>query len=135
MDSLLPTANVIAFLTYFGSGLGLLLLAGIVVLFATPHRDLALIRAGNTAAATAFGGVLVGLALPIQAAITHSASLPDALVWGALASLAQIVAYIAARLLVGRLSAKITEGDLAAGVFSAALSISVGLINAAAMTP
>ncbi len=33
----------------------------------TPHREIALIREGNAAAAVSFGGVLVGLALPLAA--------------------------------------------------------------------
>ena len=48
----------------------LLILAAGAALYAllTPHREIALIREGNTAAAISFGGVLAGLALPVHMA-------------------------------------------------------------------
>ncbi len=89
----------------------------------------------NAAAATAFAGTLVGIALPLQAAITHSVSLADAMIWGAVSACIQVVAYALARLVSSRISHQITDNVSAAGIFSAGVSISVGLINAAAITP
>ena len=101
----------------------------------TPHRDITLIRQGNVAAAVAFGGALIGLALPLHSAISHSVSLFDAAIWGAIAAVAQLLAFFVANIVGGSLSKKIAEKDLAAGILSATVSIAVGLINAAAMTP
>lgn len=50
----------------------------IFVLFYTnlrPYRETALIRAGNTAAAIAFIGALLGFVMPLASVIAHSASL------------------------------------------------------------
>ena len=49
----------------------------------TPQDEVALIRAGNPAAAVSLSGAVVGFALPIGAAIAHSANLLDAVVWAA----------------------------------------------------
>jgi hypothetical protein len=38
----------------------------------TPHKELALIRAGNPSASLAFGGVVVGLAIPLGSCLAHS---------------------------------------------------------------
>lgn len=136
MQAVISGSSLLAFVTYFGLGLLVLIAAATIVTLVTPHRDITLIRQGNIAAATAFAGSLIGLALPLHAAISHSVSLVDALIWGAVATVIQVFAFlIARRVAAGRISHQITEGVSAAGVFSAGVSISIGLINAAAMTP
>lgn len=135
MQAVITAQSFTAFLAYFGAGLGILVFAVIVVALITPHRDITLIRQGNVAASTAFGGTLIGLALPLHAAITHSVSLVDAALWGVVAAAVQVIAYLLARAVVGGISRQITENVSAAGIFAASTSIAVGLINAAAMTP
>lgn len=135
MNAPITAQSFLSFLAYFGTGLGVLIAAVIVVSLLTPHREFSLIRSGNVAAATAFAGTLVGLALPLHAAITHAVSLLDALLWGAASVAIQLAAYLLSRLVVPKLSQHITDNHMAAGVFAAGVSISIGLINAAAMTP
>ncbi|MGH8083757.1 MAG: DUF350 domain-containing protein [Lysobacter sp.] len=135
MDAPINAASFLAFLAYFGTGIGVLVAAVVVVAWTTPHHEFRLIRAGNSSAAIAFAGSLVGIALPLDAAISHSVSLLDALIWGAASALIQIVAYLAMRWVSPKLSQQITDNIPAAGIFAAGVSIAVGLINAAAMTP
>lgn len=135
MQAAISASSFLAFLAYFGLGLAVLVAAITIVTLITPHRDITLIRQGNVAAATAFAGSLIGVALPLHAAISHSVSLVDALIWGIVAAAIQVVAYLIARAVSGRISSQITEGVSAAGVFSAGVAIAVGLVNAAAMTP
>lgn len=52
-----------AFLAYFGTGTALIIVFALIYSLVTPHRELTLVREGNTAAATAFLGALVGLSL------------------------------------------------------------------------
>jgi putative membrane protein len=63
-----------AFLAYF-AGAGLMT-AIFVLLYAnlTPHREIALTRDGNTAAAVALVGGLLGFVVPLASVIAHSAS-------------------------------------------------------------
>ncbi|MBV6811173.1 DUF350 domain-containing protein [Xanthomonas campestris pv. pennamericanum] len=127
--------SFLAFLSYFGTGLGVLIVSVVLVTLVTPHKDFTLLRQGNVAAATALAGNLIGVALPLHSAITHSVSLIDALIWGLVACGIQVVAYLLANLVAGRISLQITDNITAAGIFSAGVSIAVGLINAAAITP
>lgn len=127
--------SLLDFVRYFAAGVVLLFAASGIVALITPHRDFTLIRQGNTAAATAFAGTLVGVAIPLQSAISHSVSLMDAVIWGGVASGIQVVAYLLARTMVGGISRQITDNVTSAGIFAAGVSIAVGLINAAAMTP
>jgi putative membrane protein len=135
MQQAISLESFLAFLTYFGVGLAVLFAAATIVLLVTPHSEIKLIRVGNTAAAIAFAGSLIGLALPIQSAISHSVSLLDALIWGMVAAVVQVLAFVIARVASGKLSDQIDQNVVSAGVFSAAIAISVGLINAAAITP
>ena len=135
MEQAITLQSFLAFLTYFGVGLAVLFAAVSIVLLITPHSEITLIRAGNAAAAVAFSGTLLGLALPIHAVIQHSVSVLDALIWGLVAAVVQVLAYFIADFASRTLSKQIDEGVLSAGVFSAAIAISVGLVNAAAMTP
>lgn len=135
MDAPITAPSFFSFLAYLGTGLGVLVAAAVLVSLITPHREFSLIRAGNAAAATAYAGTLVGLALPLHAAITHSVSLLDALLWGAAACAVQVLAYLLARAALPKISQEITDNVIAGGIFAAGVSISVGLINAAAMTP
>lgn len=109
--------SFLAFLSYFGTGLGVLIVAVVLVTLVTPHKDFTLLRQGNVAAATALAGNLIGVALPLHSAITHSVSLVDALIWGVVACGIQVVAYLLANLVAGRISRQITDNVAAAGIF------------------
>ena len=52
------------------------------------------------------------------------------LAWGLVASLVQLLTFIAARLALPRLNESIPQGKLAAGVLLASLAIGVGILNA-----
>lgn len=123
-----------SFLAYFALGLVLVLIFIRVYTWVTPQDELALIRANNSAAALAFGGALIGFALPLASAITYSMSLLDCAVWGLLALLVQILTFVVLRISLKHLPERINQGEVAAGIFSAAVAVAVGLINAACMT-
>lgn len=123
-----------AFLAYFAMAIVLLLLFIRIYTWVTPQDELALIRANNVAAALAFGGALIGFALPLASAITNSMSLLDCAVWGAVALVVQILTFVVLRVAIKQLPERINQGEVATGSFVAASAIAVGLINAACMT-
>ncbi|RDZ26130.1 DUF350 domain-containing protein [Lysobacter silvisoli] len=123
-----------AFAGYFAIGLGYVALFLALYLQLTPHRELQLIRDGNLAAATALAGALLGFCLPLASAMAHSVSTLDLALWGAVALLAQAIAHGLVRWLLPGFPARIERGEQSAAVLSATLHLSVGLINAAAMT-
>src|SRR3989344_4377191 len=97
----------------------------------TPYHERTLIRQGNTAAAVALGGALIGYVLPLASALSHTVSLPEFAAWALLAGVIQIVSFIVVSRLVYRaLASRIEAGELAAGVYIASISIGVGLLNA-----
>ena len=112
-----------------------LVLAVFVAIYmqATPYAELALVREGNVAAAVSLGGTLVGLALPVANVVRNSHALLDVAVWGVVACVVQLLAYAAARLAIPQLAKDIPAGKVAPAIFLAALSIAVGLVNAACM--
>ncbi len=124
-----------AFCMYFGAAIGVLLLFVTVYTRLTPHDELGLIRAGNSAAALAFGGTLIAFALPLCSALIHAVSILDFLVWAGVAFAVQIGTFFTVRIFDTDLSARITRNEMAAGIVVASASIAVGLVNAACMTP
>lgn len=122
------------FLAYFAVAIVLVLIFVRIYTWATPQDELALIKANNPAAALAFGGALIGFALPLSSAITHSLSLLDCAVWGAVALFVQVLTFVVLRVAVKQLPERINQGEIATGIFVAATAIAVGLINAACMS-
>ena len=122
-----------SFLTYFAVAVTILAAFLFVYLNFTPYREIALIREGNTAAAVSLSGTLVGFALPVANVIENSHNLVDLVLWASIACVVQLLTYVAARATLPHLAKDIPEGKLAPAIFLAALSVSLGLINAACM--
>ncbi|MBS1224962.1 MAG: hypothetical protein H6R24_1640 [Proteobacteria bacterium] len=127
-------AGLPSFLFYFATAIGLLVLFVAAYIFITPYQEIALIRAGNAAAAAGLGGAILGFVLPLASAIAHSVSLLDMAVWGLVALLIQLLAYGVSRLLLPNLARNIPAGHIASGVFVGILSLAIGILNAACMT-
>src|ERR1700742_5238333 len=81
------------FINQLAVALGLFIASLIIYTVMTPHKELALIRAGNPSAALAFGGVVVGLAIPLGNCLAHAFGVWDLLIWGVVTLLLQLVAF------------------------------------------
>ena len=127
-------AGVGAHLLYFAVSIGGIMLFVAIYTAVTPYREIALIRQGNTAAAISLGGAVIGYTCPLAQAVAQSGSLGDMLLWSAIALVAQLVAYAVTRLLLPHLASDVNAGKIAPAIFLAAVSIAVGILNAAAMT-
>jgi putative membrane protein len=123
-----------SFLAYFAVAMVLVLIFVRIYTWVTPQDELALIKANNAAASLAFGGALIGFALPLSSAITNSLSLLDCAVWGAVALIVQVLTFVVLRIALRQLPERINQGEIATGTFSAAAAIAVGLVNAACMS-
>ncbi|MGQ3177672.1 MAG: DUF350 domain-containing protein [Blastomonas fulva] len=99
----------------------------------TPHREFALIREGNMAAAVSFGGAAIGLALPLAFCLAASVNVWDVLIWGSVTLVLQLIAFRAVDLLIGNLSKRIEENEVAAATFLAMTKIALACLNAAAV--
>lgn len=123
------------FLSYFGSAL--LLAAAFLTLYIwlTPHRELELIRNGNSAAAVQLTGTFLGFAIPVAMVIGHSVSIPDMLMWGAVAAIVQLLVFVAISRLFRGISSKIDEGCTSSGIFVGGMGVGIGVLQAACMVP
>lgn len=124
------------FLLYFAVSILMLMAFAFAYVKITPHEELKLIRNGNMAAAISLGGALIGFVLGLGTVIRHAASIPDLLLWGIVVFLIQLAAFHVAKLYMGeRLDTRIEQDCTSTGVFVASISVAVGLLNSACMTP
>ena len=137
MTSILASlAGLGPFALYFVVSLLLLIVFKYVYTTITPHDEWQLVKEQhNTAAALGLGGAIVGFALALGSAAQHSVSLVDFVIWGVAALLAQCLAFALVRfILMPRIVAQITANEVPAGIILGAVSIAVGVLNAACIT-
>lgn len=126
-------AGLPIFMLHLGSATLAWAVALALYVWITPHREFALIREGNLAAAISFGGAAIGLALPLAFCLAASVNVWDVLIWGSVTLILQLVAFRAVDLLIGNLSKRIEENEVAAATFLAMTKIALATLNAAAV--
>ena len=131
----LNQAAVLGFVMYILGAAVLFALFQFIYTRVTPHKEFELIRSGNVAAAIALGGAVIGFAIPASNVIAYSINMLDFVVWAVIAAVVQLLAFLVTSLVLKGASARIKNGEIAAGIYIAAVAISVGMLNAACMTP
>jgi len=122
------------FLAYFLMAVALTAVFLAVYVKVTPHREISLIRQGNTAAALSLSGALLGFVIPLASAIAHSVAWWDMLLWGGVALVVQLLSYFIVRMILPGLSQDISAGKVAQGLFLGTTSLAIGILNAASLT-
>jgi putative membrane protein len=122
------------FVRYVVVGFGLAGLFLLIYTLITPWREFTLIRAGNSAAATALVGALLGFSLPLANTIAHSVSLTDVVLWALVALVVQVIVHIGMRLMLPQLKMAIESNQASAGITAGGFAACFGLINAACLT-
>jgi putative membrane protein len=124
-----------AFIVAFAAAGAFTVAFKLIYQWVTPYHERSLIRSGNMAAAISLGGALIGYVLPLASALSNTVSLPEFAAWALLAGVIQILVFVAmSRLAFRNLAQRIEDGETAAAVYLASISICVGLLNAACMT-
>ncbi len=100
----------------------------------TPFDEIALIHAGNGAAALSLGGALVGFSLTLGSSIIHNASLVSVVLWAIGAMVVQVLVYAVASRLLHTVRTEIEAGNAAMGGFLGAMSLAAGVVNAACLS-
>jgi putative membrane protein len=121
------------FIIQLGVAIGLFATSLVIYVLMTPHKELKLIREGNPSASLAFGGVVVGLAIPLGSCLEHSFGVLDLLIWGIVTLLLQLLAFRFADMFLRGLPRRIAEGDVAAAIFLMSVKIGLALILAGAV--
>jgi putative membrane protein len=127
-------AGLPAFLAYFAAGIVMLIAFSQIYAYATPHKELNLIRQGNNAAVVAYLGALLGFSMPLASAAAHSVSIVDFIIWAIIGGIVQVIAFFAASYTMDDIAKKITDGNVSAGAWAGGIALAVGLLNAACMT-
>jgi len=127
-------AGIDAFLAYLAVALVLLGAFLYVYTRITPWDDFGLIRAGNMGASFSLTGAVLGVIAPLASVVQHSANLVDMAIWGVIALLTQVVAFVAVKLIMPSVTREIPAGNGAQGFFLGSLSLAVGLLSAACMS-
>ena len=133
MDSLAGLAN---FAMYFAISIVYLFIFKIVYAFVAPHDEWKLVKEQqNVSAAIGFGGAMIGFSLALASAASNSLGLIDFTLWGVVAVIAQSFAFALLRFtFMPKIAERINNNEISAGVMLAAVSVAVGLLNAACMT-
>ncbi|PHS41173.1 MAG: hypothetical protein COA91_02330 [Robiginitomaculum sp.] len=99
----------------------------------TPHKEIALVREGNMAAAISFSALIIGLALPLAACLVYKVGLIDVLVWGSVSVLLQLFLFRIADIILTGIPQRIKDGEVAAATVLAAFKLAGSIILAFAI--
>lgn len=137
MDTIMGSVSGLGnFALYFGLSIVFLFIFKLVYAFATPHDEWQLVKEEkNVAAAVGFGGAIIGFCLALAGAASNSESLIDFAIWGLVALVAQTLAFAILRFtFMPKIAERIASNEISAGTMLAAMSVGVGILNAACMT-
>ncbi len=126
--------NLSEFLLFFVVAAVLTVIFVVIYTRITRHNEIALIKQNSTAAAAAFSGSLLGFALPLASTMINSVTITEMVLWGLVALIVQVLVYLLIRLPMPRVSKRIEDGEVAAGIWLGGWSVVAGILNAASMT-
>ncbi|UHQ18367.1 DUF350 domain-containing protein [Lysobacter sp. KIS68-7] len=127
-DALVP------YLAYLASALTMLVAFVLVYSRVTRFDEWALIREGNAAAALSLGGALLGFSCTLAFSIALHASWHAFVAWAVAAMVVQLVAYAIVARAMRHMNQAIHDGNTAMGGLMGAISLGVGVVNAACLT-
>jgi len=123
-----------AYALHLLSGCALLAAFFVVYTKVTPFQEVALIRQGNAAAALSLSGAGVGFCLTVVSSILHNDTFWTFFMWSLAAMLVQTAVYAALTRMVPNMNEAIENNNVAMGGLMGALSLMVGMINAACLS-
>ncbi len=77
-------------LLYLAAVAGIFVVALVLYVKLTPHREFELVGQGNMAAAVHLSSLIIALSLPLAACLIHKISLEDVAVWGTVSVFLQL---------------------------------------------
>lgn len=130
-----PNPNyLLSYFAYLGTGIVLMLSFMAAYERLTPYQEVRLIREGNLAAGLSFGGALLGFTLSLASSALHANSWTGFLGWSALAGLMQLIAFLIVALVMRQIKQHVENDNRAVGLALFFMSVSVGALNAAALS-
>lgn len=123
------------FFTFFIVAVLLTLIFTVIYWKVTSHNEFKLIKEKSISAAVAFSGALIGFALPLVSVMLNSTNVIEMAQWAVVAMVVQIFVYFMVRMPMPKISERIENNEVAAGIWLGAASLVGGMLNAASMTP
>ncbi len=114
-------------------GIGLLFAGSALYALLSPHREIGRVRDGNNAAAVSLGGVAVGLAIPLAAALIATTSVLDLVFWGGSVAVLALLGFRFIDILLAGLPERMREGEMGAAVLLVAGRLALATVLAAAV--
>jgi putative membrane protein len=122
------------FFNFFIVAVLLTLIFTLVYWKVTSHNEFKLIKEKSIAAAVAFSGALIGFALPLVSVMLNSTNVIEMAQWAVVAMVIQIFVYFLVRMPMPKISERIENNEVAAGIWLGVASLVGGMLNAASMT-
>lgn len=135
--------NLVNFLVYLLVTIPLMMTGIFIFIKTTAYNEFTVMQKGgdvsnfchvDAAMAVSYdlGGKIIGLAMVIASAIFHSVSILDLVIWAMIGIVFEVFIFCLFRLVAPiKVTEEIQKGNVAIGIFSAALSISSSLIMSA----
>jgi len=120
------------FLAHAGVTVIILFAAAALYILLTPHKEITLIREGNTAAALSLAGVLLGLAIPLSASLKASTNVIEIGLWGAVTVVVQLLVFRLVDMILRGLPKRIQEGEISAAALLVGAKLATAIVIAAA---
>jgi putative membrane protein len=122
------------FFNFFIVAVLLTLIFTVIYWKVTSHNEFKLIKEKSIAAAVAFSGALIGFALPLVSVMLNSTNVIEMAQWAVVAMVIQIFVYFLVRMPMPKISERIENNEVAAGIWLGVASLVGGMLNAASMT-
>ena len=124
-----------AFLQYMASSIFMLVSAIYIYTKITPYNEIKLIREGNTAAAVAFAGTILGMVVAMSSVIVHSTGWLDKIAWCGISLIVQLLVWGVVNLIFKNLQTSIDQDRcMADAVMLATFSLAAGILQAACVS-
>jgi putative membrane protein len=130
----LVTPFLLSYLLYLASGIVLLTVVAAIYMRVTPYNELALIRAGHSAAALSFAGAMIGFALTLAACAIYHARFVGFVGWAFAAMIVQLFGYVMTTLLIPNLKQEMLDNNVAVGGFVGVIGLVLGILNAGCLS-
>ena len=125
---------ILNYLLHLATAVALVMAYFVIYTRMTPYDEVTLIRQGNHAAALSLGGTLIGFSLPVASALLHTPVYIQFLGWAAGAMLIQVLVFHVTTRLLKMSKDQIEANNTAFGALLGAISVSIGLVNAGAIS-
>lgn len=125
---------ILNYLLHLATAVALVMAYFVIYTRMTPYDEVTLIRQGNHAAALSLGGTLIGFSLPVASALLHAPVYIQFLGWAAGAMLIQVLVFHVTTRLLKMSKDQIEADNTAFGALLGAISVSIGLVNAGAIS-